>query len=64
MSVSCSPTPLRRHRAAAWPFLVLALALSGCPSMDSDAELERVQTEFQKIPPVAPQYERVLGKAS
>lgn len=30
----------------------------------TEAELERVQAEFEKIPPVAPQYERVLGKAS
>ena len=30
----------------------------------TEAELERVQKEYEKIPPVAPQYQRVLGKAS
>lgn len=30
----------------------------------SEAEMERVMSEFEKIPPVAPQYERVLGKAT
>jgi hypothetical protein len=30
----------------------------------TDAELERVQKEYEKVPPVAPQFERVLGKAS